>query len=345
MTGRLIYLLPVLLVLSLAACGPSGQSGQSGQGESGGQEEDAPPPPEPAESPEPEEEPAGEVFEISNGPEGIVADPETGLVAVGAREPARLLLVDGESGETVSETKLPAPTRHLALAAPGGPVLATAERSDEFFRIGLPDGEVLSRTPVQEFPHNATASGDRVFVINEFESTMSVIEGGEVIETVETPLWPGGVATTGSGLVAVLGVRGLAVELYDARTLESLGRADAGEGPTHVAAGPEGRLYVADTRGGAILTYETEPELERASGTPLPGSPYGVALDPRRGELWITLTAENALVRFDVGAGEPRETGRYPTVRQPNIVAVDPQSGRVYIAGRERGELQVVDPA
>lgn len=343
MTGRLYLLLPVLLVLGLAACGPSGQSGQ-GQGESGGQEEEAPPPPEPAESPEPEEEPAGEVFEISNGPEGIVVDPETGLVAVGAREPARLLLVDGESGETVSETELSAPTRHLALAAPGGPVLATAERSDEFFRIGLPDGEVLSRTPVQEFPHNAAASGDRVFVINEFESTMSVIEGGEVVETVETPLWPGGVAATGSGLVAVLGVRGLAVELYDARTLESLGRADAGEGPTHVAAGPGGRLYVADTRGGAILTYETEPEPVQASGTPLPGSPYGVALDPRRGELWITLTAENALVRFDVATGEPRETGRYPTVRQPNTVAVDSQSGRVYVAGRERGELQVVDP-
>lgn len=174
---------------------------------------------------------------------------------------------------------------------------------------------------------------------------MSVIRDGEVIETVETPLWPGGIATTDDELVAVLGVRGLAVELYDARTLESLGRADAGEGPTHVAAGPGGRLYVADTRGGSILTYETEAELVQASSTPLPGSPYGVALDPRRGELWITLTTENALVRFDVATGEPRETGRYPTVRQPNTVAVDSQSGRVYVAGREGGELQVVDPA
>lgn len=348
---RLLLLLSFLLALlpALAACGPSQGSGQEengGREEGEGREEEAPPPPEPAESPPLEEEPAGEVFEIANGPEGVVADPETGLVAVGTREPARLSLVDGESGEVVSETELPAPTRHLSLAGPGGPVLVTAERSDAFLQIGLPDGEILSRTPVQEFPHNAAAYGDSIFVVNEFESTMSVIRDGEVVETIRTPLSPGGIATTGGGLVAALGVRGLAVELYDARSLESLGRADAGEGPTHVVAGPGGRLYVADTRGDAILTYETRPEPEQVSSTPLPGgSPYGVALDPRREELWVTLTAENTLVRFDVGGGKPRETGRYPTIRQPNTVTVDPESGRLYVAGQEEGELQALDPA
>lgn len=346
-TTRRFSLLLLVLIFSLSACGESGseqeENGDRAEG-NGQQEEEAPPPPEPAESPELEEEPAGEVYEIANGPEGVVADPQTGLVAVGAREPARLLLIDGDSGETVSEAELSAPTRHLSLAGPGGPVLVTAERTDAFFEVGLPEGEVLNETSVQEFPHNAAAYGDRVFVINEFESTMSVIEDGEVIETLPTPLWPGGIATTGGGLVAALGVRGLAVELYDARTLESLGRADAGEGPTHVAAGPEGGLYVADTRGGALLTYETEPELEQTGRASLPGSPYGIALDPERGELWITLTAENSLVRFDIEDGEPAEIERYPTVRQPNTVAVNPDTGRVYVTGREEGELQVLNP-
>jgi DNA-binding beta-propeller fold protein YncE len=161
----------------------------------------------------------------------------------------------------------------------------------------------------------------------------------------DAPLQPGNVAATADGLVGAIGVRGLALEIYDARTLRSAGRTDAGEGPTHLVAGPDGRFYVADTRGGAVLAYEARPEPGRVASAPLPGGyPYGIAMDAEREELWVTLTAENALVRFDVsGAAAPREEGRYPTVRQPNTVAVNPETGRVYVAGRD-GEIQIIDP-
>ena len=66
-------------------------------------------------------------------------------------------------------------------------------------------------------------------------------------------------------------------------------------------------------------------------------------MDPEREELWVTLTAQNGLARFDVSGAEPREEGRYPTVRQPNTVAVNPRSGRVYVAGKD-GELRILDP-
>jgi DNA-binding beta-propeller fold protein YncE len=39
-----------------------------------------------------------------------------------------------------------------------------------------------------------------------------------------------------------------------------------------------------------------------------------------------------------------RELARYPTVRQPNTVAVDSASGRVYVTGGADGELQILDP-
>jgi len=342
---RLLF--AILLVLAMAGCGTEQEqstSGRSVTGQAYTPPENPPPAPEPVRSPPLEEEPAGKIIEVGHGPEGVVADPETGLVAVGLGNPDRLALISGESGEVVREVELPESPRHLDLAAPGGPVLVPSERSDSLAQVGLPDGEISSETPVGEFPHDAaSAPGGRIFVVNEFGHTASVIENDRVIETLETPLQPGGVAVTEDGLVGVVGVRGLALEVYDADTLKSLGRIDAGEGPTHIVAGPGNRFYVADTRGDAILIYGARPGLELLDRVPLPGgSPYGISIDSERNHLWVTLTAENRVVRITLNGDKPRETASYPTVRQPNSVAVDPASGRVFVAGRPGGELQII---
>jgi DNA-binding beta-propeller fold protein YncE len=180
---------------------------------------------------------------------------------------------------------------------------------------------------------------------NEFsDDTASVIEDDRNIETLEVPVAPGGVAATDDGLVGVIGVRGLELEVFDASTLESLGRVEAGEGPTHLVVGPDNRFYVADTRGGAILVYEARPEPQQVGRVSLPGSPYGIAVDPERGQLWVTLTEENQVVQHALEKGTPRELARYPTVREPNTVAVDTASGRVFVTGRTDGELQILDP-
>jgi DNA-binding beta-propeller fold protein YncE len=361
----------IMLVVALAACGAEqGASGPSTTGQerttpertTKGQEQDASegdanerlytppkrrlPPPEPAKAPALEERPAGQVFEVGPEPEGLAADPETGLVAVGLRDPDELALVDGASGEVVRRVALSGSPRHLNIAGPGGPVLAPGEPSDSFAQVSLPDGQVVEEMPVDNFPHDAAATpgGERIFVVSEAPSTASVIEGGRVIETIKTPLGPGGVATTENGLVGIVGVRGLALEVFEANTLDSIGIIDAGEGPTHVKVGPGNRFYVADTRGDAILVYEARPELELLDRVDAPGSPYGIAIDPERNHLWATLTAENRLLQYALEDGAPREIASYPTVRQPNSVAVDPESGRVFVVGREEGVLQIIDP-
>jgi DNA-binding beta-propeller fold protein YncE len=40
----------------------------------------------------------------------------------------------------------------------------------------------------------------------------------------------------------------------------------------------------------------------------------------------------------------PRKVADYPTVRQPNSVAVNPASGRVFVVGRTEEVLQLLDP-
>ncbi len=54
-------------------------------------------------------------------------------------------------------------------------MLVPVERGDALVQVGLPGGEVLSETPVGEFPHDAAAGPDgRIFVANEFGDTLSI---------------------------------------------------------------------------------------------------------------------------------------------------------------------------
>lgn len=352
--GRLLLsIVLATLILVAAGCATdqdgrdqgAAKEGKKESGEKPAPRKKPPPAPEPARSPPLEEDPAGKVVEVGPEPEGIVADPETNLVAVSLRGNGRMALLDGETDEVVREAKIKGSGRHLALVAPGGPVLVPAERADSLVQVGLPEGEVQKRTKVGDFPHDVAAYDGRIFVANEFDSTASVIEDGRVVETFETPFQPGNVAATADGLVGAVGVRGLALEVYDADTLKSLGRVDAGEGPTHLVAGSEGRFYVTDTRGDAVLVYETRPEPRQVGRVPVSGgAPYGIAIDLARDRLWVTLTANNRLDLYDLSDGSPRKVSSYPTVRQPNGVTVDLDSGRVFVAGTRGGEVQILDP-
>ena len=141
----------------------------------------------------------------------------------------------------------------------------------------------------------------------------------------------------------MISVRAYTVELYDPRTLRGEGSQSVGLGPSHVVADAGGRLYITDTRGGALTVFATRPRLKWLARVALPGSPYGLAVDRRRNRVWVTLTARNQLV--EIAAGDrPRELGRRPTVRQANTLAVDPRSGRVLLASRTDGTLELVDP-
>ncbi|MBA3525207.1 MAG: YncE family protein, partial [Geodermatophilaceae bacterium] len=297
---------------------------------------------EPGRSPELVVDPAGTVQPLAAQPEGMVYDAETGILAVAVREPNRLLLVDGASGEVRVEVALPGHARHLQLAGPGGPVLVPAEDSDVFVQVSLPGGEV-AETSVGDYPHDAATTPDGLtLVADERGGTLSVLDGTDVVHTFDDVQQPGGVTAVGE-LAAVVDVGAFTLSTYDLDAKERLGVLDAGEGPTHLVADGQGRLVVADTRGSEMLVFTADP-LALQMQYPLPGTPYGLAWNPDAETLWVTLTARNEVVALDLSGVEPVETGRFPTVRQPNTVAVDPVSGRVWVASRTTGDLQMIDP-
>lgn len=297
---------------------------------------------EPADSPPTRAHATGMVAPVGGMPEGMVFVPAAGLLAVGLREPSRLAFVDPRTLAVKRRFSLPAPPRHLALSPSGTAVLVPAEAANAVLEVS-PRRGVVSTTTVGNHPHDAVAAGGSVFVADERSNQVSVLRGNRDIATLEAPQQPGGIAASGDRYVALIAVAERVLQVYDARTLVPLGSTSAGIGPTHIV-GSGDDAYVADTQGGLVREYRIGPQPRQIATAPAPGAPYGLAVDARRGRLWVTLTASNRLAEFDVAGAEPRRVATYATVRQPNSVAVDPRSGDVFVAGNAAGTIERISP-
>ena len=230
---------------------------------------------------------------VGAGAEGIAVDPASGVAAIATD--AGLALVDAATGEPRTVVELPAPARHVSFS--GTRFLVPLEEANQLAEVS-PDGE-RRLTDTGAHPHDAAADADgRIFVGDEFAASLSVLSGGRLTRTVKVAEQPGGVVVTGD-VVAVVSVRANVVETYDRRTLERLSTQNVGYGPSHVVADAQGRLYVADTRGGGISVFSTRPRLRFEQRIETGGQPYGIAVDGDR--LWVTLSDRNQLLQIEGG--------------------------------------------
>lgn len=297
---------------------------------------------EPAESPPLTAVPAGEVAILGVGVEGMIFHPQSDSVAVAVREPYRLAFVDPEELFITRQYPIPNPARHLGLSPDGRRVVVPAESANEVFQIPNGPGPVL-KVATGEHPHDAVSADGKIFVADEFGDTVSVIEGDRVVDTLPAPEQPGGIAAVGDRYVAVVTVAERVMQVYDAASGEALGSTTAGVGPTHIETiGQYG--YVADTEGDMIRQYLIGPQPREVSATPAEGTPYGIAIDAERERLWVTLTDSNQVAGYSIAGDEPVRKFTYPTIRQPNTVAVDPSNGDVFIGSRSDAQIQRISP-
>ena len=352
---------PILLALAVAVAGagcgaaPAGSAAQPGSASQPGSAGSPPrrspvavrtDVPEPAKAPPLTRRPAGTVVAMPGAPEGLAVDDPGGLLAVGLRRPDGVALVDVATGRVRKVVRLPGAPRHLQLAGPAGPVLVPAEQVGQLFQVALPGGQVVADTHVGRQPHDAAAAGPVVFVGNEYSNTVSLVRGGKQIAVEPAPLQPGGVAAARNGsVVVVVGVRGRRIEAY-APDGRPLGTAPVGVGPTHVRAAPNGLFYVADTEGNAVIVFRVAADGPHQVGSILTKccTPYGIAIDGRRGLVYVTLTATNQLESFRISGNGLVPDQTWPTVRQPDDVAVDEITGRVFVAGTDDDQLQLIEP-
>ncbi|MGX9792167.1 hypothetical protein [Mycobacterium sp. MMS18-G62] len=113
----------------------------------------------------------------------------------------------------------------------------------------------------------------------------------------------------------------------------------AGEGATTMAADSAGRVLVADTRGDELLVFGTDPLILRQR-YPVRDAPYGLAGSSRLA--WVSQTATNTVIGYDLATGIPTEKVRYRTVQQPNSLAFDEASGTLYVVSGSGAGVQVI---
>ena len=340
MPARTALAVLVTSALALAACGEKDEADR-GQAVPVPQL-DPPQAAEPKPGPAVRGTPPGMIVRVGRRPEGVAIDPESHVAAVAVLDPPRVVLVDTRSGEKLREVRLPSGARHVALAAPGGPFLVPTEEADRLVEIS-PDGEEVRETAVGDNPHDAIAIGPRIYTADEFGSTMTVVRNGRVVGTVPVDAQPGGVAAVGDRLY-VNSVRSYTIEEYSSGDRPAgSGSQSSGLGPSHVVAGPEGRIAIGDTRGRALVVYDTAPRLRFRNRVALDGTPVGLAHDGK-GTMWVTLSERNEVVPVDLGVARPAVGKPVPSGRTPLSVAVDTSTGRLAIAGADDGTLLLVDP-
>ncbi|WCB94181.1 hypothetical protein DSM104299_02910 [Baekduia alba] len=288
----------------------------------------------PALSPPPPRRPAARTIRVGPLPDAIAADPQTHTFAVAIHDPSRLALVDTRSGRIRQRVDVPVGQER---DVPPAVFLVPAEVGKRAVAVAP-----ALRTPASTLPRAAAVVLDRTFVAN--AGAVDVLDRGRpTAQLGSAATRPAGIAAADYDTrLAVVSTGRRTIELYDPRTLRLAASAPAGRGPTNVVAFGD-LLFVADTRGDALLTFATRPRLHALARTPLPGSPYGLAVDPVRRQVHVTLTDRDLLVTIPIAGPNARPPiTTAPTVRQPDAVAVDSRTGTVAVAGRTDGVLQLI---
>ncbi|BBY60590.1 hypothetical protein MSAR_37260 [Mycolicibacterium sarraceniae] len=295
----------------------------------------------PAISPPPATHPAGELLPLAGRPQAAIFDERTGALAVLAPgsdpQSPSTLTVFAVSGGT-RELTLPGPATALAGDGQGSAYLSTR---GGYVTVDLAAGTARPVSINDETDTDFTAIARRAdgrLVLGSADGTAYTL-GSESAVSEKVKIFARVDAIVTEGNNAVVLDRGQT----SVTSLNSEGRSRqalrAGQGATSLAADPMGRVLVTDTRGGQLLVFGVDPLIERQA-YPVPLAPYGLA--GSRNLAWVSQTAANVVVGYDLTTGIPVEKVRYPTVQQPNSLAFDDTSDTLYVVSATGAGVQVI---
>ncbi|MGZ5395007.1 MAG: hypothetical protein ACXWEI_05930 [Mycobacterium sp.] len=308
---------------------------------------DAPPPTivpaEAAASPPPAGTPAGSVRPLAGHAQTAVFDANTGSLAVLSPQPAEqsVIITLTERGETRS-VPLPAPATAMTGDDEGRVYVSTR---GGYFRVDLAGGTstLVGVDGQKETDFTAIARrADGRLVLGSADGTVFTLSSDTAVGA-QLKIFARVDDLVTQGNTAVVLDRGqTSVTALDEDGTEADHALRAGEGATTMAADEAGRVLVADTRGGQLLVYGMDPLILRQA-YPVRDAPYGLAGSSTLA--WVSQTATNSVVGYDLSTGIPVEKVRYRTVQQPNSLVYDESSGTLYVVSGSGAGVQVIPGA
>jgi sugar lactone lactonase YvrE len=295
-------------------------------------------------SPVPTRAPAGEVLAVGGRHTAALFDPMTSSLVVltpGAdpQAPATVTIVgpaDGTRPVTLGSaaTAIVGDGRGVVYAAIRGG-FSTVDLSTGTVTATAIDGE--ANTDFTAIAHRADGSmvlgsaGGAIVIV---DTEQAVTSKTEIFARVDAIVIEGDTAVVldrGQTSVTALNKQGALLQALR-----------AGIGATTIAADTAGRVLVVDTRGGQLLVFSVDPLIQR-QGYPVSGKPYGIVGSQTL--IWVSETANNAVVGYDLATGIPVEKMRYPTVRQPDSLAFDEITDTLYVVSGSGDGIQVIRKA
>ncbi|MET0700758.1 MAG: hypothetical protein ABWY93_13945 [Mycobacterium sp.] len=313
---------------------------------------DAPPPTiepaGPAASPPASAAPAGVVHQLGGRPQAAVFDTKSAALVVLRPGP------DPAAPSTLTVLAGAAPPRPIALPGPAsaltddGQGTAYLATRGGYFVVDLGPGTAsrvdITGQPDTEFTAIARRADGKlvlgsadgaVFILSSPDRGATTVgEQSKIFARVDA------IATQGDSTVVLdRGQTSVTSVGPDGKAQQSL---RAGDGATTLATDPAGRVLVANTRGDELLVFGVDPLIMRQR-YPVPLAPYGLVGSTKLA--WVSQTAANVVIGYDLATGIPVEKVRYPTVQQPNILAFDDAGDTLFVISGSGAGVQVIDHA
>jgi DNA-binding beta-propeller fold protein YncE len=308
---------------------------------------DAPPPTiapaEAAVSPAVTSAPDGVVLPLAGKAQAAVFDPATDALVVlspGSDRNSQVTMLVAARPDRV--VPLPGAATALVGDGKGGAFVSTR---GGYFRIDLAAG-TATRIDVEgqqstDFTAIARRADGRVVLGSADGAVYTLSSDNAVSARLKIFARVDALVTQGNTTV-VLDRGQTSVTTIDAAGTDAQHALRAGEGATTMAADSAGRVLVADTRGNGLLVFGADPLILRQHA-PSPDAPYGLVGSSRLA--WVSQTAGNTVVGYDLSTGIPVEKVRYRTVQQPNSLAFDEASGTLYVVSGSGAGVQVIADA